>query len=162
MLHTSAVWSRRALAVLGTLIATAASIMSPAPVAAQGTLSTQGFGYPGGQQSTRSLGAGGALGESDPFSATNPAAIYNFGGSVLYFQAEPEYRTLHVSGATEQTKHAISGKAGHEHNQEISHTINPDAGFDPGRIPSPPPAGGSGESSGERAGASESKRISED
>jgi hypothetical protein len=69
---------------------------------AQGTLSTQGFGYPGGGQlSTRALGAGGALGESDPFSATNPAALFNLGGSVLYFQAEPEYRTISVGNQTE-------------------------------------------------------------
>ena len=97
-----AVSSRLALGALATLVATAASIVSPASAAAQGTLSTQGFGYPGGQQSTRSLGAGGALGESDPFSATNPAAIYNFGGSVLYFQAEPEYRTVTVGGESER------------------------------------------------------------
>jgi len=69
---------------------------------AQGTLSTQGFGYPNGQLSTRALGTGGALGESDPYSATNPAALFNFGGaSVLYFQAEPEYRKLSVGGQTE-------------------------------------------------------------
>lgn len=78
------------------------ALTAPAAVRAQGTLSTQGFGYPGGQQSTRSLGTGGALGESDPFSATNPAAIYNFGGSVLYFQAEPEYRTVRVGAESEQ------------------------------------------------------------
>ncbi len=79
-----------------------ALVLLPAAAGAQGTLSTQGFGYPGGQLSTRALGAGGALGESDPNSATNPASILNFGMSVLYFQAEPEYRTIKANGLSEK------------------------------------------------------------
>jgi hypothetical protein len=75
----------------------------PLAARAQGTLSTQGFGYPTGQISTRSLGAGGALAEIDPLSVTNPATLLDFGGSALYFQAEPEYRTLHVGGTSERT-----------------------------------------------------------
>jgi hypothetical protein len=66
----------------------------PAAARAQGTLSTQGFGYPTGTLSTRSLGTGGALGEIDPLSVSNPSSILNLGGTALYFQAEPEYRTL--------------------------------------------------------------------
>ncbi len=81
----------------------AASLVLSATTQAQGTLSTLGFGYPSGQLSTRSLGAGGATGEIDPLSVSNPASIAYFGGSVLYFQAEPEYRTLHVANATENT-----------------------------------------------------------
>lgn len=77
--------------------------MAPVAAGAQGTLSTLGFGYPNGQLSTRALGTGGALGESDPLSASNPAAIGYLGGSAVYFQADPEYRTLHVGGATEST-----------------------------------------------------------
>ena len=85
-----------------TLLA-AVALMVPAAMRAQGTLSTLGFGYPSGGLSTRSLGAGGALGEMDPLSASNPAVISYFGGSILYFQAEPEYRTLHVGGKSENT-----------------------------------------------------------
>lgn len=70
---------------------------------AQGTLSTQGFGYPAGQVSTRSLGAGGALAEIDPLSVTNPSALAGLGSSALYFQAEPEYRTIRVGGASERS-----------------------------------------------------------
>lgn len=82
--------------------ALAAMLLLPAAARGQGTLSTQGFGYPaGGQVSARSLGAGAALAENDPISATNPAAIFNFGGPVLYFQAEPEYRRVTRGGATE-------------------------------------------------------------
>jgi hypothetical protein len=80
-----------------------AALLVPAPSVAQGTLSTQGFGYPTGQLSTRALGTGGALAEIDPLSVTNPSSIVNFGGSALYFQAEPEYRTLRVGGASERT-----------------------------------------------------------
>ena len=72
-----------------------ATLLLPASALAQGTISTLGFGYPAGQLSTRALGTGGALGEIDPLSVSNPASILNFGGSALYFQAEPEYRTLH-------------------------------------------------------------------
>lgn len=77
-------------------------LLLPAAAGAQGTLSTQGFGYPSGQISTRALGAGGALAETDPLSASNPAALMNLGGSALYFQAEPEYRTIRVAGASER------------------------------------------------------------
>lgn len=78
-------------------------LVSRAPAGAQGTLSTQGFGYPAGQLSTRSLGTGGALSEIDPLSVTNPSALANLGSSALYFQAEPEYRTLRVAGASERS-----------------------------------------------------------
>jgi hypothetical protein len=73
-------------------------------VHAQGALSTQGFGYPSGVMSSRALGTGGAIGEIDPLSSSNPASISAFGGAALYFQAEPESRTLHVGNATESAK----------------------------------------------------------
>lgn len=75
----------------------------PAAALAQGTLSTQGFGYPTGQLSTRTLGTGGALGEIDPLSVSNPSSLINFGGAALYFQAEPEYRKLSVGGQNESS-----------------------------------------------------------
>ena len=79
----------------------AAILFTPALASAQGTLSVLGFGYPAGQLSTRALGTGGALGEIDPLSVSNPASVLGFGGSALYFQAEPEYRTL-TSGANKE------------------------------------------------------------
>jgi len=81
----------------------AAALLLPAGAHAQGNVSTLGFGYPAGLLSTRALGTGGAIGEIDPLSVSNPAAISSFGGSVLYFQADPEYRTLHVGSASEKT-----------------------------------------------------------
>ena len=73
----------------------------PAVARAQGTLSTLGFGYPAGQISTRAAATGGAIADFDPLSSTNPAAISSFGGSALYLQMEPEYRSLKIGGASE-------------------------------------------------------------
>lgn len=81
----------------------AALLGLPAAAGAQGTLSTQGFGYPTGQMSTRTLGTGGALAEIDPLSVTNPATLINLGASALYFQAEPEYRTITVGGSSDRS-----------------------------------------------------------
>ena len=84
-------------------VAAAALLVLPAAAGAQGTLSTQGFGYPTGQMSTRTLGTGGALAEIDPLSVTNPATLINLGASALYFQAEPEYRTIRVGGSSDRS-----------------------------------------------------------
>jgi hypothetical protein len=83
------------------LIIALALLGLPAAGRAQGTLSTLGFGYPAGQISTRAAATGGAIAEFDPLSATNPAAISGFGGSALYLQAEPEYRSLKIGTASE-------------------------------------------------------------
>ena len=83
------------------LLLVAASVATPSLATAQGTLSTQGFGYPTGGMSTRSLGTGGAITEFDPYSATNPAALPSSGGGALYIQAEPEYRRLSVGSGSE-------------------------------------------------------------
>lgn len=81
----------------------AALLVLPAAAGAQGTLSTQGFGYPAGQMSTRTLGTGGSLAEIDPLSVTNPATLINLGASALYFQAEPEYRTIRVGASSDRS-----------------------------------------------------------
>ena len=94
-------WSIRAIR-LGAAITTA-FIAAGTPAGAQGTLGTQGFGYPQGQLSTRALGTGGAVGESDPASTINPAAIAAFANSVLFFQFEPEFRTTSVAGDSRRT-----------------------------------------------------------
>ena len=88
--------------ILSSFLLAAASVVVPVIAGAQGTLSTQGFGYPTGGMSTRALGTGGAIAEFDPLSSTNPAAIPSIGGGALYIQAEPEYRNLKV-GAGAQT-----------------------------------------------------------
>jgi hypothetical protein len=84
-------------------LAAAAVLGIPALAHAQGTLSTQGFGYPAGYLSARTLGTGGALAEIDPLSASNPSSIVNLGGSALYIQLEPEFRTITSGALSEKT-----------------------------------------------------------
>jgi hypothetical protein len=82
----------------------AMTFIVPALARAQGTLSTQGFGYPTSGMSARSLGTGGAITELDPLSATNPASLPSIGGPALYVQAEPEFRQLNVGPGTESAR----------------------------------------------------------
>jgi len=67
---------------------------TPAIALAQGTLSTQGFGYPPGQLSARALATGGGLAEFDGDTPINPAAIALTAEPRLYLQYEPEFRKL--------------------------------------------------------------------
>lgn len=67
---------------------------------AQGTLSTQGFGYPPGQVSTRARGTGGGLSEFDPDSPINPSAIGLSADPRMFLQYEPEFRRLTMGSAT--------------------------------------------------------------
>ncbi len=85
---------------LATVLLAAASA---APLAGQGALSLQGFGYPVGQNSTRSSGAGGALGETDPGSPINPGALLGAGRSLFSFQLDPEFRQMTVNGRAVNT-----------------------------------------------------------
>lgn len=74
-----------------------------APLAAQGALSLQGFGYPTGQLSTRAAGTAGALGETDAGSPINPAAPVSAGRSIFSFQIDPELRSITVGGRAVNT-----------------------------------------------------------
>jgi hypothetical protein len=76
---------------LGIVMACAAM---PSLALAQGTLSTQGFGYPPGQMSARALATGGGLAEFDADTPINPAAIALTGEPRLFLQYEPEFRKL--------------------------------------------------------------------
>jgi hypothetical protein len=70
---------------------------------AQGTLSGQGFGYPGAGLSTRAGAAGGALGEFDFSSARNPSSVLGWGRGGMYFQYEPEFRSISAPGGSDRT-----------------------------------------------------------
>jgi hypothetical protein len=85
------------------LVLVAGALACASVARAQGNLSTQGFGWPQGQMSTRALGTAGAIGEIDPASTRNPAAISLFGGTTLVFQIEPEYRRVVTPGRTDLT-----------------------------------------------------------
>ena len=97
---TSAAIRRRAAGCL----AAAAGLALPAVGAAQANLSTQGFGYPTGQFSTRANGTGGALGELDPLSPINPASLTLIGTRLVYVQIEPEFRTVTSVKGSDPTK----------------------------------------------------------
>jgi hypothetical protein len=87
---------RRSILALVTLCA-------PTVAVAQGTISTQGFGYPTGGLSTRAAAGGGAFGEFDFSSPRNPSATLGWGRGGLYFQYEPEIRRVTGSQGTDNT-----------------------------------------------------------
>lgn len=89
---------------LGRALAIAALVALPAAARAQSNLSVQGFGYPPGQFSTRSEGSAGAIALMDPLSPVNPASIAVVGTRMVYFQIEPEFRTVTVNGVSEGTR----------------------------------------------------------
>lgn len=79
-------------------------VLAVASVArAQANISEQGLGYPTGQLSARALGTGGAVGEIDPVSQINPAALSFIGTTTLFFQIEPEYRRVITGSSTDKT-----------------------------------------------------------
>ena len=80
------------------------TVAAPTVAAAQGTLSTQGFGYPVGPFSIRSVGTGGSFGEFDAISPVNPASIAGVQRAVLTAQTEPEFRTLKVGSVSESNR----------------------------------------------------------
>lgn len=88
---------------LAILVVAAAMAVTSAAASAQGTLSTQGFGYPPGQFSTRSLATGGAISEFDFDSPVNPASIGLAGEPRLFLQYEPELRRLTNGSASSNT-----------------------------------------------------------
>lgn len=70
-----------------------------APAArAQGTLSTQGFGYPSGGLSSRAISGGGGFAEFDAISTRNPASLLGWGRTGLYVQYDPEFRSVATDG----------------------------------------------------------------
>jgi hypothetical protein len=82
-------------------LAVAFVVVAASRVAAQGTLSTQGFGYHPGQISTRARATGGALGEFDATSALNPAALAWWERSGLTLEYMPEFRRVSTPSSSE-------------------------------------------------------------
>ncbi len=81
----------------------ALTLVSGSPLAAQGTVSTQGFGYPPGELSARVAATGGALAEFDAISPVNPSALTAWGATGLYFQFSPEFRTVSSGGVSDRS-----------------------------------------------------------
>src|SRR5215831_3749002 len=93
--------NRSRLVAVGALIGTT-GLASRA--SAQASLSLQGFGFPAGQMSTRTLGAGGSLAEIDPLTPVNPASVALLLTRMIYVQAEPEFRSVHTPNGTDATR----------------------------------------------------------
>lgn len=70
---------------------------------AQANMSTQGFGYPTGQLSSRAAGSGGSIAEVDPLSPINPASLADLPSRTVFFQIEPEFRTVTTANGTDHT-----------------------------------------------------------
>ena len=98
-------------------VASALCFAAPA-LYAQGALSLQGFGYPGGEISTRVLGTGGSLADFDANSPINPAALLVGSRATVYLQYDPEFRWVTGTGLNASTVTArfplflISGRMG--------------------------------------------------
>ena len=78
-------------------------LLGAQPLAAQGTLSALGFGYPVGGTSTRAAATAGAFGEFDLMSPINPAVLGGLSRTFLTAQTEPEFRTLRFGAVQEKT-----------------------------------------------------------
>ena len=70
---------------------------------AQGTVSTQGFGYPPGQISAAAAALGGGPAETDAQSALNPAAIAAWIRPGVYVEYAPEFRSVSANGQSDHT-----------------------------------------------------------
>jgi hypothetical protein len=90
------------LACVATLVA-AFTALTTGSARAQGALTTQGFGYPPGEFSTRALGTGGGLAQFDPQTAVNPASIATMAEPLLFLQYEPEFRRFTSGTTTERS-----------------------------------------------------------
>ena len=96
--------SRRSVLSLHILAMSAVAVVTMAPaIAAQASLSTQGFGYPTGQLSSRAQGSGGSIAEVDPLSPINPASLADLPTRTIFVQIEPEFRTVTTATGTDHT-----------------------------------------------------------
>lgn len=85
-----------------THLARLAILLAVAPISlgAQGTLSSQGFGYPTGHLSPGALGTGGSNADVDANSPLNPAAIALNSRYAIMLHFEPEFRRTSVGGSS--------------------------------------------------------------
>jgi hypothetical protein len=79
-------------------------VLVASQASAQGTLGSQGFGYPPGQLSVYSRALGGATGETDALSPINPAALMLLRRGGLYIQSEQETRSIDAAGTSGSTR----------------------------------------------------------
>ena len=85
------------------LLVAAAVCAAAVPAGAQGTVSTQGFGYPPGQISAAAAALGGGPAETDAQSALNPASIAAWIRPGVYVEYAPEFRQVTAGGQSDHT-----------------------------------------------------------
>lgn len=85
------------------LMVAVATCVCSGSAAAQGALSTQGFGYPSGGLSARVIAGGAGFAEFDAASTRNPASLLGWGRSGLYVQYDPEFRSVNVGSKKDNT-----------------------------------------------------------
>lgn len=96
---------RHPLRTFASLVAVALlTAVSARALAAQGSISGLGFGYPVGGGSVRTNGTGGSFMEFDALTPINPAAVGGLTRTVIGAQAEPELRTLTSNGVSENSR----------------------------------------------------------
>ncbi|MBX3133217.1 MAG: hypothetical protein KF689_07525 [Gemmatimonadaceae bacterium] len=78
------------------LVIAFAALTLAAPLSAQGSVGTQGLGYPLGGLSGAAAGLAGANAEIDPNSAVNPAALTRSNRFSVMLRFEPEFRDTRV------------------------------------------------------------------
>ena len=81
----------------------AAALAAAGSAGAQGTVSTQGFGYPPGQISAAAAALGGGPAETDAQSALNPASIAAWIRPGIYVEYAPEFRSVSANGQSDHT-----------------------------------------------------------
>lgn len=86
-----------------TALLAAAALAAAGTARAQGTVSTQGFGYPPGQISAAAAALGGGPSETDAQSALNPAALAAWIRPGIYVEYAPEFRTVDANGTSDHT-----------------------------------------------------------
>lgn len=79
------------------------ALVAASPLAAQGTVGSQGFGYPIGQLGSRASATVGAFTEFDETTPLNPSALLGWQNAGVHFQYEPEFRTTNADGTTIRT-----------------------------------------------------------
>ena len=80
-----------------------AAMSAAVQLSAQGTVGSQGFGYPTGQLGARAGSTVGAFTEFDETTPLNPSALLGWRNAGVHFQYEPEFRTTEVPGAKIRT-----------------------------------------------------------
>lgn len=92
------------------LVAAAAGLLllAPSTTDAQGSLSTQGYGYPPGHLGTRAQGSGGAVAEFDEESPVNPSALIGWNNPGVHVQYDPEFRRVRLASGPRVPNTTIS------------------------------------------------------